>query len=75
MCIRDSPWVMAILFWLSVLGLYWDLKYNGFKTFRVNIPSVIFSLVRRYNLQFPFQQKIRRQFLTSLLVAIFLRCV
>ena len=69
---EGNPWVMAILFWLSVLGLYWDLKYNGFKTFRVNIPSVIFSLVRRYNLQFPFQQKIRRQFLTSLLVAIFL---
>lgn len=69
---EGNPWMMAILFWLSVLGLYWDLKYNGFKTFRVNIPSVIFSLVRRYNLQFPFQQKIRRQFLTSLLVAIFL---
>ena len=70
--IASDPWMMSIMGWLSVLALYWDLKYNGFKTFRVNIPSVIFALVRRYNLHFPFQQKIRRPLLTNLLVAVLL---
>ncbi|MBQ1234943.1 MAG: HAMP domain-containing histidine kinase [Oscillospiraceae bacterium] len=50
--------------------LWWDLRYNGLKTFAVNIPSTLYRMVKRQNMRFPFQKKIQRQFIITFCILI-----
>jgi len=55
---------LALVFLILLLWhiLWWDLRYNGFKSFAINIPTTMYRMVKRQNMRFPFQKRIQRQF-------------